>query len=207
MILPFIKYLVSEVNININIYMVYLLFLISTIVSYLMVYKRNMLYADQKNYYINIIHCGYLVILNITQLIILALTKNYYLYLVIKIICQIIENIIITHLANRLYPFINETEDLKLDKESKDNIFKKVKALIFHKIGFIVINSTDNIIISMAIIVNTFFRQSFTRIERSFIDFSYTIGNRKACCRFPYCILNEFFSILTIQIAVYRFKI
>lgn len=148
LLLPFIKYLVNDVNIDINIYIVYFLFLLSTVVSYLMVYKRNMLYADQKNYYINIIHCFYLVLLNISQLIFLAITKNYYLYLIIKICCQILENVVITILVNNLYPYINESNNLKLDKETEKNIFQKVKALIFHKVGYIIINGTDNIIIS-----------------------------------------------------------
>lgn len=148
LILPFIKLMVNEVNINVNIYLIYFLFLISTVVSYLMVYKRNIIYANQKNYYINIIHCIYLVVLNLLQIVFLALTQNYYLYLIIKIICQIIENFVITILANKLYPFIVENENIKMDKVTEKNIFKKVKALIFHKIGFIIINGTDNIIIS-----------------------------------------------------------
>lgn len=147
-ILPFINFMVNDVNIDINIYLIYFLFLISTVVSYLMVYKRNMVYADQKNYYINIIHCIYLVVLNTLQIIFLALTKNYYLYLIIKIVCQIIENFVVTMLANKLYPFIAENENIKMDKITEKNIFKKVNALVFHKIGFIIINGTDNIIIS-----------------------------------------------------------
>lgn len=147
-LLPFIKFFVGEVTVNINIYIIYILFLVSTVVSYIMVYKRNMIYADQKNYYINIIHCGYLIVLNVSQLLVLYFTHNYYFYLSMKIICQIIENVIITLLSNRLYPFLNDKSIQKLDKTTEKNIFNKVKSLIFHKIGFIIVNGTDNIIIS-----------------------------------------------------------
>lgn len=147
LIIPFLKFLINDITINVNIYIVYMLFLTSSIVSYLMVYKRNIIYADQKNYIINNIHCLYLIILNILQLLILFLTKNYYLFLIIKIFCQLIENYIITIYANKKYPYIKDNNS-KLEKESAKNIFKKVKALIFHKIGYIVINGTDNIIIS-----------------------------------------------------------
>jgi len=145
---PFITYLVNDISISINLYIVYILFLISTVISYLMVYKRNILYADQKNYLINIIHSLYIIFLNISQLLLLLFTKNYYLYLIIKILCQIIENFIITIIANKLYPFLKEKNSYKLDKKTEKNIFLKVKALIFHKIGHIIINGTDNIIIS-----------------------------------------------------------
>lgn len=148
LLLPFIKYFVGNVSVDINIYIIYILFLLSTVVSYLMVYKRNMLYADQKNCYINIVHCIYLVVLNIAQLIMLYLTHNYYIYLIVKIICQIIENLVITLICNKLYPFLTEKNIEKLDKNIEKNIFQKVKSLIFHKIGFIIVNGTDNIIIS-----------------------------------------------------------
>lgn len=147
-ILPFIKNIVGEVTVDINIYVIYFLFLSSTIASYLMVYKRNMLYASQQNYIINIIHCIYLVILNILQLTILYITKNYYLYLIVKIICQLFENIAISYLCNRIYPYVKEKNYNKIDVQTEKSIFAKVKALIYHKIGYVIINGTDNIIIS-----------------------------------------------------------
>lgn len=148
LIMPFITIIVGTITIDINIYIIYFLFLLSTIVSYLMVYKRNMLYACQQNYIINLIHCGYLLLLNISQLSILFITKNYYLYLVIKIFCQLLESVIINFICIKKYPFLLEKNIEKIDKTTEKSIFAKVRALIFHKIGYIVINGTDNIIIS-----------------------------------------------------------
>lgn len=148
LLLPFIKFLVNEVTVDINIYIIYCLFLLSTVTSYLMVYKRNMIYADQKNYISNMVHCLYLLVLNISQLIILYFTKNYYLYLIVKIICQLLENFIITILVDKMYPYLNEKNIYPIDNITEKNIFSKVKALVFHKIGYIIINGTDNIIIS-----------------------------------------------------------
>lgn len=148
LILPLLKIIVGEINININIYMIFILFIISTISSYLMSYKRNIIIANQKNYIINIIHLAYILLLNISQIIVIYITKNFYLYLIIKIICQIIENIIITMYANKKYNFLLEKESEKLDVETERDIFSRVKALVLHKIGGIVINGTDNILIS-----------------------------------------------------------
>ncbi|MCI9246441.1 MAG: polysaccharide transporter, partial [Clostridia bacterium] len=72
-IMPFLNNIVDGEDIQaikVNIYIVFGLFLIDTIASYLLTYKRSMLYANQKNYIINLVHIGYIVILNILQIII-----------------------------------------------------------------------------------------------------------------------------------------
>lgn len=149
LIIPFLKYIVSTEIEDINIYIVYILFLISTTVSYIMTYKRNLIIANQKNYVINIIHMIYLTVLNLAQLLIIFLTKNYYAYLVVKIICQLLENLMINLKANRDYKYLDIKSAKKLDAETEKDIFSRVKALFFHKIGGIIIGGTDNIIISM----------------------------------------------------------
>lgn len=147
-IVPFIPNIVGKVSVDINIYAVYLLFLISTISTYLVAYKRSLIYANQKNYLINFIHTAYLVIMNSIQLTLVFLTKNYYLYLGSKVFCQVAENIVISIICNKLYPFIKEKNTNKIDKKTEKDIFNKVKALLFHKVGAVLVNGTDNIIIS-----------------------------------------------------------
>ena len=154
-LVPFLGYLVGEVSIDINITIIYLLFLFSTVSSYLLIYKRSILYADQKNYILNCFEIGYLIIYNTLQIIILYLTKNYYLYLSVKIICQLIENIIVSIYVNKKYSYLIDKNYKKLDKETEKNIFSKVKALIFHKVASFVIKGTDNIIISTYLNIKT----------------------------------------------------
>lgn len=146
-IIPFLSSIVGNVSIYESIYVIYSLFLIDTIASYLLTYKRSILYANQKNYIINIVHIGYLVIMNIFQSIFLFTTKNYIIYLAIKIISRIIENIILTIIVNNKYPFLKE-KAVALDIETKKDIEKKIKALFLHKIGEVIVKGTDNIIIS-----------------------------------------------------------
>lgn len=148
LLVPFIKFMVGEITINVNIYIVYILFLLSTVSSYLMTYKRNLIIANQQNYIINLIHMGYLIILNVVQLMILSATKNYYAYLIVKIFCQLFENLVISIVANKKYLYLKDNSTIKLDKDTEKDIFSRVKALLFHKIGGIVVNGTDNIIIS-----------------------------------------------------------
>ena len=148
-IIPFLNIIVGEVNIQNSIYVIYAFFLFDIICSYMLTYKRSILYADQKTYIVNLVHIGYLVIMNALQIIFLLISKNYIIYLIIKVIFRILENVVITIIANKKYECITERNVQKLDQNSKNDIFKKIKALVFHKIGGFIVNGTDNIIISM----------------------------------------------------------
>ena len=150
MLIPFLKYIVNieTITININVYFVYLLFLLDTVFSYFLSYKRSLLYATQQNSIISIIHIGYVLILNLLQLIILFFTKNYYLYLLTRMVTRILENLVITYIANKNYPYLKDKNVKKLNKSLEKDIYTKIKALFFHKIGAFVVLGSDNIIIS-----------------------------------------------------------
>lgn len=145
-LLPFLHFFVTT-NLDINLYLIFMLFVADVVCSYLLSYKRSIIQADQRSYIINIVHILYSAIMNTLLIITLYTTKNYVLFLVIKCICRILENIVISKYANRIYPYINESAK-KLDKETYDSIFKKVKGLMFHKVGSFAVLGTDNIIIS-----------------------------------------------------------
>lgn len=148
-LVPFLSVIVGDVNINESIYVIYILFLADIVFSYLFSYKRAVLYADQNNHIISMVHLGYLIVLNATQIIALIVTKNYYLYLLIKVAMRLTENIVLTFISNNKYPYLKERSIKKLDQSTKSEILKKVRGLAFHKVGAYVILGTDNIIISI----------------------------------------------------------
>ena len=194
-LIPIIEIFVGNISINVNIKLVYFLFLISTSASYVLVSKRNLLYANQESYIVNIVHSCYVIVLNFCQIFVLYLTKNYYLYLVIKIICQLIENIVISIICNIVHPYVLEKSS-PLDKEKEKSIFNNVKALILHKLGGVIVLGTDNIIISKFIglievglysnyylIINTsssFFGQIITSITASVGNLLISSDERKS---------------------------
>ncbi len=147
-VLPFLNFFVGEVHLDLNLQVIYFLFIIDIVCSYLLSYKRSILYADQKNYIIQLIHMGYLILLNGLQLLVLYFSKNYYLYLIVKIIMRLLENLVISIIACFYYPYLSSKKIEKLDAKIEKDIFQKVKALFFHKIGAFIILGTDNIIIS-----------------------------------------------------------
>ncbi len=146
--LPFLENIVGKNSLPINIYIVFILFIIETFSSYMISYKRSILYANQESYITNLVHILCIIAMNIIQILFMVITKNYYLVVIARIIFKIIENVIITIIANKKYSYIKDKNVEKLDKKVVYDIKQKVKGSIFHNIGANVVLSTDNIIIS-----------------------------------------------------------
>ncbi len=146
-IIPLIPMLINSPAIKESIITLYLISLLDVVISYCMTYKRSLLYANQKNYIINIVHIGYTILMNLTQIILIYLFKSYILYLIIKVIYRLIENIIINLYVNKNYPYINEPAK-DINKEEKKDVFERIKAIFLQKISFAINKGIDGIIIS-----------------------------------------------------------
>lgn len=148
-ITPLLPYFVDKMpNINENINLIYILFVINTAISYFYSYKRSLISSDQKRYIATAYRYGFYFFLNITQIIVLLLTKNYIWYLVTQIIFTFMENVAVSKKADKLYPYLKEKNIKKLEKSDTEKIKKNVVAMVGHKIGGIVVGATDNIILS-----------------------------------------------------------
>lgn len=148
---PFLHYIVKDVpDIKESISTLYLLFLANTVVSYFFVYKKSIIIADQKNYVVLAVSQVVLIIRVILQTIFLYLTHAYIVYLVIQIICTLIDNVVSSCIADRRYPFLKSNTE-RLSKQETRKIFEDVKALVVYKFGSVILNGTDNILISMMI--------------------------------------------------------
>lgn len=149
MLLPFIEKIVGSVSVDTNIYIVYCLFLLNSLLTYSAAYKKSFIIANQRSFIINVIHVLYVVFMNGFQLVFLFIFKNFYIYLIIKIIFQLLENTAICLKANLDYPFLVDKTYNVLDKTTQKDIFSRVRALINHKFGAIIVFGTDNILISL----------------------------------------------------------
>lgn len=147
--IPFLKYIISDPgNIHENITLIYSLFLFNTVISYFYSYKSTLITADQKNYIISIISYCITFGQTIIQIIVLVFFKNFILYLIIQSIGTFLTNYFISWKANRMYPLLKEKNPPSLSAKDKHDLFKNIKALMITKISGVLVNSTDNIIIS-----------------------------------------------------------
>lgn len=148
-LMPFLKYIIADPgNITENLYVIYLLFLFNSTITYFYSYKSSLIIADQKNYLVSMISYSTLMIQTILQIAILVFTKNYYLYLICQTVSNLVTNILISRKADKEYPFLEEKNPEKLSKEDKKSLFVNIKALMIVKLSGVLVNSTDNIIIT-----------------------------------------------------------
>lgn len=150
-ITPFLKFIIKETpNVSESISLLYLLFLLNTVASYFFVYKKSIIIADQKNYIALLLTEGVHIVQIVLQSAFLYLTHNFVIYLLIQIICTVSGNVIASLIANRMYPFLKE-KATPLSTEESQKIFKNVRALAVYKFGSVILNGTDNILISTMI--------------------------------------------------------
>jgi O-antigen/teichoic acid export membrane protein len=70
---------------------------------------------------------------------------------VLQVLSTWLENLILARKADKLYPYLKEKNVQPMDKADSQVIFRNVAAMSMHKIGAVVVNSTDNILISKLI--------------------------------------------------------
>mgnify|MGYP004454830005 CR=1 FL=1 len=147
-IIPVLPKLISgDVPADINIYILYLLNLAATVLSYwLFAYKNSLLTAHQRNDIIDLITILTTTLQYVFQIVTLVLFGNYYLYIVIALFSQVLLNIITALVANKMYP--NYHPSGKIDKDIMKDINQKIRDLFTSKLGEVIVNSADTIVIS-----------------------------------------------------------
>lgn len=187
-LIPFLKYIVkTDVEIP-DMIPIYILMLLNTVSSYLFAYKRSILEADQKAYYNSINYSIFNAANTIIRLLVLAILKNFIATLIVSVIVNLLSNIEISHRVNKMYPYLKEKNVKHMDKSQLYEVIKRMKAIMMHKIGNVVITSTDNIILSSMIsiaVVGIYSNYSmitniiYTTVSLVFVSITASVGNLK----------------------------
>lgn len=151
-LIPFLRYIIDDPGNIGNIYVYYVLYLIDTSFSYLVTYKYSLPNAEQKSYIMSNVNMIWSFITTLVQIIVLLCFHNFLVYLVSQVICGIVSKGFNAVYLNKKYPMLSEPAQ-RLSKEDLAPIKKNVIALIIHKLGDVVVNQTDNILISTFISV------------------------------------------------------
>lgn len=146
---PFLKYLVNTKSEIPNLSLYYIIILLQTVVSYLFVYKMALLNANQQGYLVTKYGIITYILQFLMQSIFLIYTHNFILYLITSIISTLINNILISRKVDKTYNYLDRK--VYLNKKEKKEIFKNVKSLFVYRIGGVILNGTDNILISIMV--------------------------------------------------------
>lgn len=151
-IIPFMGHIITETpNVSENIILIYILFLAQIVGSYLYGYKRDIFLVYQKDYLNKLTDFVFNIIKAVIQIVILVFTQNYILYLLTFIVTTILSNVVISMMANRKYPFLKDKDVKNISKEELKEIFNNVKSLLIYKLGTIIQNGTDNILLTILV--------------------------------------------------------
>ncbi|MBO6154382.1 MAG: hypothetical protein J6O60_03020 [Lachnospiraceae bacterium] len=181
---PFLPFLIKEMPTNVeHIYLIFVLFVINASVSYFFSYKAVFIAANQRYYLYSANHAICYVIMYLVQIFVLITTRNFIIFLFVMVATTFIENFRISKIADREYPILKSKEVHHIDEDTKKTIKVNVFASIGHNLGNVVLNSTDNIIISkfvglvetayytnyvlLTATLNTFLNQAFSSIVAS----------------------------------------
>lgn len=149
-LIPFLDYLVNmDQNIP-YLRFYYFLFLLETVCSYLVVYKSALLNADQSSYIVKTIRTIFNIVSHIVKLFVLFITKSFTAYVFVQVLSVVISNLFIQFVADKRYPYLKRNVK-KLDANSCKDIMSNVKSLFLYKIGSVILNNTDNILISVLV--------------------------------------------------------
>ncbi len=150
LLIPFLKIIVKDYNTS-DMYLLYFIYLLSTVSMYFISYKEILIMADQKNYQLTIYNFCSTVIMYLLQIYVLITYKSFVLYLLVMLIVKTIQRICINIYISHKYKNIDFHTKEKLPTKEKKSLKTNVKSLFYSKIGDYCIFSTDNIFISRLI--------------------------------------------------------
>lgn len=147
--LPFLDVIIKDPPaIKESIYQLYLLYLANTVISYFFSYRQTMFIASQRQYIVTGYNYVITIAQSVVQIVFLFLTHRYIYYLLIQIIGGISYNVWVSCKAGKDYPFIKDKTVEPLSRQETISLLKNVKAVAVNRISGVLVNSTDNIVIT-----------------------------------------------------------
>jgi O-antigen/teichoic acid export membrane protein len=145
---PLLRYLIKgDIPYGINLYIIYFLYLTNTVIGYfLFSYKASLFIANQRDDVRCNISTVCYTIMYIVQIVVLLFVKDYYIYLIIMPISTIANNIIQQILSLKYYPDYYGRGSIS--KEESIDLTKRTIGLISYKIGGVIYNNADTIVVS-----------------------------------------------------------
>ena len=142
----FLPYIIKDYPINREVYLIYFLFVFNSASSYFFSYKRTLLYVDQRNYVMTSIDFSLYVLRILLQIVVLFFTKNFVIYLLVGIFMNILGNLIMSSIVDRMYDYLFNEEVSSITQEEKSKFIKNIKGNIVGRIGETIVFQTDSLL-------------------------------------------------------------
>ena len=146
--IPILPHIIkSDVPDGLNIYILFIISLFNCVITYFMFAHRSaLLEANQRKDITDKINILIEIALNISKIVILVTTRNYYLFCMLLPVYTIINSILVWICSRKLYPQYKCSGSIS--KAEKKSIFSRVVGMSINKLCYVLSNSFDSIIIS-----------------------------------------------------------
>lgn len=168
-----------------TVFLAFLIFLQSTLLSYWFSSRITLFMVSQKGYVVSGLASGFRLVTLAVQIGTLYLFKNLFIFLIIQVVFDAIYLIVINYLAAKHFPWIGQPHQALTQKEKK-GLYTNTAAVFCHKMGSFVILGSDSIIISVFISLaavgrysnyNILFSTATNIVEKMFDGVAAGIGN------------------------------
>ena len=147
-VMPALPYIAKDYQtVNVNLYLTFALMLVSVVLTYVYSSKTSLINAYKNNYITTLISSLVAIIQYALQIIVLIFTQSFVWFLLCRIIAAIIQWGVTELVARHKYGNIIRYKR-KISKEEKSEVTKNIKAMFMHKIGGVLVNTADSLIIS-----------------------------------------------------------
>ena len=145
---PFLKFVLSGVEISITIYLIFIIHVLNSSCSYFLAYKRALFHADRKGYITKAIDTVMTIIFSLIKVIAVIKTSDYIIYISLTTLQTIVSNTFVNVVSRKRYPYLRRT---KFNVSIFRDIWDNVRSLFVGKIASYVYFSTDNLVISAVV--------------------------------------------------------
>ncbi|MBE5861734.1 MAG: hypothetical protein E7295_02655 [Lachnospiraceae bacterium] len=170
--LPFFHLFTKENHFELSyVRLIYFLWLIKTVLGYLLSYKRSILIADQKEYISSLLAMMATILQYFSIIVIILLGGKYEWALSLSILFDVIMNSVMITYVNKTYPYLRKYQRHHDDKGLAQSVFFDVKNLFATRIAQKFLGCTDNLILSRFINLSIVgFYSNYCLITQSLIN-------------------------------------
>lgn len=146
-IAPFLKYFIED-NLDFKIVILtFILFILNSFISYMFSHRLCILNVSQESYKITYGTMFSKLAIIFLQVFMIKIYPSFIVYSIIQLVINLFYFILIDNYVKKKYNWlVNLDEDL--DSNEKGMLLTNVRAMFIHKIGSLIVFSTDNIVIS-----------------------------------------------------------
>ncbi len=131
------------------IYYLFFLFLLNSVIVFIFNFQQIIFRVDQSYYKIQIFSLSINIIKIITQMVVLFYTKNFFIWGFIELMFPVIYSLILKYKLNLHYPWLKTQRTFsKAHLSDYNEIITKIKQVVFHKVGTVMLTNTDNLFIN-----------------------------------------------------------